>query len=64
MCKRVPQDSIPDPVLFNVFINDIFLFVQNSMIYNYVDDNTVSYCDYDINKVVNTLEADILKLIN
>jgi hypothetical protein len=38
--------------------------VQNSTIYNYADDNAVSYCDYDINKVVNTLEADSLKLIN
>ena len=41
-----------------------FFFVQNSTIYNYADDNTVSHCDYDINKVVNTLEADSLKLIN
>ena len=38
--------------------------MQNSTIYNYADDNAVSYCDYDINKVVNTLEADSLKLIN
>ena len=33
-------------------------------LYNYADDNTVSYRDYDIYKVVDTLEADSLKLIH
>ena len=41
----------PRPVLFNVFINDIFHFVQDSTIYNYADDNTLSYSDTNINTV-------------
>ena len=41
----------PWPVLFNVFINDIFHFVQDSTIYNYADDNTLSYSDTNINTV-------------
>jgi hypothetical protein len=40
-----------DPVLFNVFINDIFHFVHDSTIYNYADDNTLSYSDTNINTV-------------
>jgi predicted nucleotidyltransferase len=49
--KGVPQGSILDPVLFNVFINDIFHFVQDSTIYNYADDNPLSYSDTNINTV-------------
>jgi hypothetical protein len=64
ICKGIPPGSILGTVLFNVFINDIFLFVQNSTIYNYADDNTLSYCDYDKNKVVNTLKTDSLILMN
>ena len=54
----------PSPVLFNVFINDIFHFVQDSTIYNYADDNTLSYSDTNTNTVVKTLENDSVNLID
>ena len=31
------------PLLFNVFINDIFLLDRDGHIYNYADDNCISY---------------------
>ena len=47
-----------------VFINDIFHFVQDSTIYNYADDNTLSYSDTNLNTVVKTLENDSINLID
>ena len=64
LIKGVQQRSILGPVLFNVFINDIFHFVQDSTIYNYADDNTLSYSDTNINTVVKTLENDSINLID
>jgi retron-type reverse transcriptase len=54
----VPQGSILVPILFNLFINDLTYFFENSDLINYADDNTISAFANTIRELIRTLESE------
>ena len=52
------------PLLFNVFINDSFYFVNQAVIYNYADVNTLSFIHHNLEVLINVLEDESCILID
>ena len=59
----VPQGSINRPLLFNLFINDLFLFICFSTLSNYADDNNLFATGIDI-QLINQMLLSDLKTVN
>ena len=51
----VPHGSILAPLLFNIFINDLFYFIKEAKLSNYADDNQLYFADNDLAVVQHVL---------
>ena len=55
--RGVPQGSMMGPILFNIYLNDLlFILEKDCTVYNYADDNNLSFIHEDVDVVKGMLE--------
>ena len=64
LLSAVSQGSILGPILFNLFINDLFFFTKEAELANFADDNTIYVGSKDLTEFLEILRKECGTVIN